>query len=353
MNKKNIKKLIQSDIRKAVLIIFKKLGKSNGEFLDLFEKYRTKPEGFSMTVFRDELTAFVVFCDKLEFNNKTSPSFLNSHDKLYEILCELNFKNQYSYFLNIIKSNNPIIPIIVRAKYKYGQKWFYNRLIHTYKKSGVSTHSTIHYSFTNDASIREGIDAITGKMGGDVPSRQKSFEISCHEFEKAVIKKIKESNSSQFIILKNSEILINSDEFQEVYKALNNIHEEAKKNNIDYEYKCIIIFVEENNIPYEEKEVKIKEVISSKIRPNKVKVFEELKLIDLQPLTPITINCLEDWIDGINTNEFNVSFIEDEKQKEEILFECDDGNPRKVIEFLCQKLTEKNDTAKDLIMGKL
>lgn len=65
MDKEELKKLIQSEILKALLVISGKLGKSNGEFVDLLKEFQTKPQGFSMTDFRSRLTLFVVFCDEL------------------------------------------------------------------------------------------------------------------------------------------------------------------------------------------------------------------------------------------------------------------------------------------------
>lgn len=337
MTLSEIKILIEKDID-AAFDSLDEIFEDDGAYNDLCKEYFTRPNNFDLTTLRSRLKRFVAFnkdlyiayCRDKDHSKKATS---DAHDSLYKLLCHLDFKDQIDCFDALIKTKKPVIPFVIRAEQNYGQRWLYNRLIAHYEAKNV-----IHVPLIIDLSdlqfnLEGLIDYLSHKM--EVPSYDKTENA---EKKKRKLKNLlgdKVKTATQFIVLKNAYSFVHSNDFNLFYNALNYFHDEIEA--LDSHHKCILLFVESTVEPYKHQHHCI---FSGDLGVLQARRSKEFRFIDLDKNTPISLADLKAWLEKVDdmTLECFDCYIEDDKELQKLLTLCDNGNPEKVIPFICETI---------------
>jgi len=248
-----------------------------------------------------------------------------NQDKTFDLFCSLDFTHQSDYFDSLVMGNNVFMCFIIHGQErKYGQEWLANKLINTYKKKKTIHKPIILESEPHIENLSKFVDLLSCAL--DIkfkniinPADKKS------KLRKALEGRIE--TSTQFIIVKNAYPLFHSDDFN-IFCEINEYFYKELNNN-EFEHKCIIIFLEEDNPePYQKNEYCI---FSRNTDALSARSYNKFRFVDLDTIAPINENVIEDWLKKC-PDDF-ISCIR--TQIKEII---GDGNPFVLIPEICKKI---------------
>jgi hypothetical protein len=335
MNFDELIRLLNNDIPK-VLDILDDVFEEDGVYIDLCKEWESPSNNFSLPNYRGRLVRYVKR-NKRVYNSfkkeieKDAQSFQQAPtDKIYELLCHLDFKHQSEYFDAIINSRKNVIPFIIRGNKSSGQKWLYNRLIYTYQQKQKDD---IHEIVTLDSEyfqsdIKELLKTLISTFGGSLPDDSDILDIWFFKLRESIKERIRVAH--QIIIFKNASTFVQSDKFANFTQMLERVFLQSSN------HKCILFFVEEKETPY-----KIANCIytsEKEVYEINLKLQEQFSYIDLNKLSPVTVQCVKTWFGKVPEIYDIKPFID----KVEEIIEQYKGNPELLIPFLCKEIIKED-----------
>lgn len=254
-----------------------------------------------------------------------------NQDEDYGLLCKLNFNHQTDYFESLMKGRKKFISFVIRGpQADYGQRWLANKLIQEYRNI-QPLHEPIGLDFLQlNLKLESFVEHLAIALGINF---QPNMEMNA--------KRIKLKNQlgsrivtrSQFIILINSYTFIHSAEYQEFLSLIKYFSEEIN-NNDELPYKCVFLFVEEqNSARYKHiNDCIFSEELTNVIHARRVQDF---RFIDLGLTSPISLLNVNDWLGEHCSDEQLCCFQPYQDEECEMLNLIGDGNPQKVIPIIC------------------
>lgn len=353
MTAKEIRELIDSNLDDAIFELSEVFEKSNSTYNDLLNQFVNRQENFSLDTFRSKLKAFVLLSRKdirdyyrnIRIDAEFSTTEKDSSDQIYQLLCHLNFTSQVKYFKAIVKSKKPIIPFVIRAEQNYGQSWLYNRLIYHYQtEKHIHTPITIDFrrSQFNASSF---IQHLALNIGVKNYHESDTLDVYVSKIKDVLLEKIE--TKSQILIIKNVNLLIHYEEFEIFVDMMNHfytrIEEALSKLEKTVFHKCIFFFIEDTTTvgdPYSQYCL-----FPSKIEAHKARKEQGLKFFALTPIHALTNKCIKDWLDAADEDTCDC-FDFEQKTIEQLLIDCGNGHPEKVLHYICRKIGHEFDKHK-------
>lgn len=258
----------------------------------------------------------------------------------YEELCKLNFKHQVEYFEKLIAVDKPFIQFIIRGEKNYGQRWLYNKLIYHYAK-----HYVIHQVFQLDflslgiITMEDLIDNLASSLKVERYEPGEDIEDKEIMLKHHILAKIHTQN--QFFVLENAYNFIHSDIASGFYDFLQSLHKELRV--AKPEHKFIFLFVE-NTINKYEKNTKCMFTEEYKLHEAEDMFIEEkqLKMVDLNTISPVSNNCIDEWFDKIKNTTLKI-IKPSLTDIDTFICECDNGHPEKIIKKISEKLGKTSE----------
>ncbi|MEZ4883363.1 MAG: hypothetical protein R3E32_01410 [Chitinophagales bacterium] len=339
MTVKEIKSLIDQDLD-AAFEILDKYFEEDPIYNAFNDEFISPPLNFDKRIFCRRLQRFVQRNKELINAENEDKKFLqpDSSDQIYQLLCNLNFTSQVKYFKAIVKSKKPIIPFVIRAEQNYGQSWLYNRLIYHYQ-----TEKPIHPPITIDLkssqfNVSSLVQHLALNIGVKKYDESESIDVHRHQIKEVLLEKIE--TASQILIIKNVNILIHSEDFEAFVDIIDYFFTKIKSSTI---HKCIFFFIEDEltiGDPYSQYCI-----FSSKTKAFQAKQEQLLKFIALTPIQALTNKCIEDWL-GLAEEDICDCFNLEEKTIEQLLIDCGNGHPEKVLYYICREIGQEFDKHK-------
>lgn len=348
-------KLIEDDIEfvlSALNEVFE------GTFDDNNEKYsKLKKQDFSNSTYRNQLDKFIktnkkiiieYFKSSKEDETEEAKAPTNKFDKEYELLRKLNFTTPLKYFKHLCtKTEKPLLSFIIRGNGKYGQEWLCHKLIHDYFENFnfFVKPLLIDFKEININTSETFLDELCKEFGIT------SYENKSVSRKKTMVKNqllSKMETTSQILIFKNvcNSLIENFEDFYDILLFLS--HEIEDCEHIDK--KCIVLLIENEEHKLSDHEDKF--IFLSKTPFHEAMIIitdeeEELKLIDLDFVSPITANCIKEWFIEIPLpllKKINRS----DTYLNQLISDCDNGHPDKVIPEVCKLININFEQKREL-----
>ncbi|MGB0525039.1 MAG: hypothetical protein ACPGJS_18850 [Flammeovirgaceae bacterium] len=309
------------------------------------KEFQTPSMSYNPDTFRQQLTLFVReekdFIDSTLQDKRTFKS--SAQDDTYQLLCGIDFKDQKKYFDIIISNNEAIVPFIIRANQNSGQRWFYNQLINEYKKP---THQSLVIEMA-----QKDLPSLFHELSSHFTPRftpTDNISKQTRRLRNALTDKLQ--TKSQFIIFKDSYSFVHSDEFDQLYDILTDFNEEIKSmrsedaRTQDYRHKCVFLFVESSVEEYQHPHY----LSCANTNLLRAKQCTEIKLFDLDGVPKFNYEDLEAWILKLENHLMNCFGDDIPTTIQQLIENCENGNPEKVIPILCKKINQDYSKLKNI-----
>lgn len=278
------------------------------------------------------------FNEDLQHNKKSDEL---TEDKIYEMLCKLNFKEQVKYFNLICKSKEKsLIPFVVRANDDFGQRWLCTRLI---KKYQANAHEPIPVDLEASACDLQGLveSLIRGILKQDAWQKwqnrlnrftaEEKIKESRRELGKLLHKRTE--SATQFVIIKNAFTHIDSK--SDKFLHFCNLLIELDNWMYDTDYKCILIFVEKRPDQYTCQEYLCTHMHDS-FEAMKMVDKEKLKIVGLQEIKEFSESDIKEWLEDSDLHDqIRDKLLNNGKSFTELIAK---KHPELVIREICEEL---------------
>lgn len=299
MKKEEILNLIEQDIDKAFKELDKVFLNKNASYMDLSKEYYQQQNNFSLANFRSKLYRFT----SINYPEIESKSRNNCLDiDFYDLLCDIDFKPQSTYFKNIFHKKNVSAVLLHGENDEDGNdlKWLYHQLLKT-ESLMVEPPIPIDFRGSANSCFEDVLKHLCNKFelpfNSELNKIRKKIEAYLETNNLVVIIKYTKniSDLSAFYNLFNDFFSflhknVDSDDNSLIFLIVEN-DTEGYKGNLNDDY--FLWFEEENRMKYSKT----------------VKDCRDVKIIDLAPVQNIEASEIEDWINrNLNYEEIYNAF---------------------------------------------
>jgi hypothetical protein len=324
-----------------------------GQFNDFKRRLLNKPYNFQKEEFRKDLDFFVDHHKdhiRAVYNDQTQNAqegLSSVKDRVYDLLCGLNFTRQKKGFDAALNSNKSLIPFVIKGDGNYGQEWLYNRLIHQFADKNL-VHQTIVLDFSSSGGIEnteDVLDLLANKL------KCEDYDINNKPFDKKFVlidvirEKIK--SGTQFIVFKNAHNFLKSEHFSDLYGFMEHLSTQLdtwNKKPTSENHQCICFFVDDKAHEYS-----IRYCLSAQNEEDllSVRMHTGLKFIVLCPIQPIQSSDLNQWLAGLKEGFDMFQCILTKYQSlDNFLNQCSSSNPVDLIKQICEEIDKDYEKCK-------
>ena len=330
---KKIQQLIKTDIDTAFEWMDEVFEANNIQYNNLCKEYIDRPRDFQMTDYQSRLIRFVRL-HRRDFGEPTSAKQplvkYTQEDRIYALLCKLNFRHQQKYFYAALKSNLSLIPFVIRGQANRGQKWLCKRLIHQFD-GGKNIHEVITINFKECPIFS--LPQLFQQFEIKLKLERQSLSLAQQKMRLGEVLKARLERGPIFIIFENFASFSQCADFDLFYQVL---EQWLGKWNVK-PHPCICFFIENIATEYDFAHLCL---FTEHLQTDALRNNQHLKFIDLNEIKAIDFNDIEDWLEEMHPEDYQVfSFLRDDSTTRQTLQQiCDTQNFQYLIAFICREL---------------
>lgn len=256
----------------------------------------------------------------------------SNQDKIYNLLCKLDFSHQTDYFKSLMNSEKRFVSFVIRGPQAgYGQRWLANKLIQGLRNEEEPLHEPLGLDFLELNLKFDSFIEHLAKALGIAYQQSMSVDARRIKLKNELVRRI--DTASQFIILINSFSFIHSEEYADFIRMIKYFSEEI--NNAGLPHKCIFLFVEEHS---SDRYAHTGDCIFSEDSEDwQARMIEEFRFVDLGVTRPIGPRDISKWLPQCSDEQMKC-FQAQVKAACEMEKFLGSGHPQEVIALVCQQI---------------
>jgi hypothetical protein len=289
------------------------------------------------------ITRLIKIITELESVMPGSPQTVRKVSPALSCLRKIDFEKQDTKFQQLMDRSNFLI-LVIRGEKEKGQRWLLHQLLDGHL---IDYHNHINFSFdVMNCDNETWMDNLLGELA--ISFQDDKFSVKCRKAIRAIVERLETNN--QCIIFRQCYNYFSSDRFSDFFSCfLDSLNTEYLA--MQPKHKLVIIFVENITAPYKlHTEPGLERCRFSYLEQYDVNAYSKflqtfnyrdyVEFVCLHPIDDLDVQMIARWVD---THAVGYKGIEDFQGFQQSVIGyfndcCADGNPQKIIEFICDKL---------------